>query len=143
MFKKLWFSELYSVYWEYNKNDIESHLFLDNNNAIKWNNFELTIRKQYFDFIKNWQKTVEWRSWKQFLNYKIWDKIIFLNWWNKVERIITWIIRYNNLKDFLENEWIKNCLPWIKNIEEWVKIYNSIPWYKEKIKKFWIIAIQF
>ena len=143
MFKSLGFKELYSNYWEYNETNIESHLFFDFWNYIKNKHIKLSIMKKYFYSIKKWIKTIEWRSWKQFLTLKIWDRITFFNWNEEITKDIKWINRYKNIKDFLENEWIENCLPWVKNLEEWIKIYENIPGYKEKVENFWIVAIKF
>ncbi len=60
-----------------------------------------------------------------------------------VEKEIKDVIRYSNVEDFLNNEWIENCLPLVNNFKEAVNIYNQIPWYKEKIKKIWIVAFKF
>ena len=60
-----------------------------------------------------------------------------------VEKEIKDIIRYSNVEDFLNNEWIENYLPGIDNFEKAINIYNNIPWYKEKIKKIWIVAFKF
>ena len=143
MFKSLGFKELYSNYWEYNETNIESHLFFDFWNYIKNKHIKLSIMKKYFYSIKKWIKTIEWRSWKQFLNLKIWDRITFFNWNEEITKDIKWINRYKNIKDFLENEWIENCLPWVKNLEEWIKIYENIRVYKEKVENCGIVAIKF
>ncbi len=144
MFKKVWFKELYWVFNEYTSdNSIEEHLFLPINIKYKQNSFIIPIFKKYFNQIKNWQKTVEWRSWKSYMKYKKWDIIIFKNSWNSIKKKIKDVIRYANIEDFLQNEWVENCLPWVKNFKEAIKVYNKITWYWEKIKKFWIVAFKF
>ncbi len=144
MFLKLWFTELYSVYNEYKEDwSTESHLYIDFNNDHKNIEFELPLKEKYLKFIKSWQKKTEWRSWKSFLKYKIWDSISFYNSTNRVTKVIKDIVRYNNLRDFLLWEWIENCLPWVSNLDQAIKIYESLPWYVEKIRKFWIIAFRF
>jgi ASC-1-like (ASCH) protein len=143
MFLKLWFLELYKVYNEYSKGNIEAHLFYPINLNIKPQNWTLTIKKDFFKEIKKWKKTVEGRSGKLFYSFKKWDIITFKNWKQYITKKIIEVIRYKNLDDFLENEWIENCLPWINNKNIAKKIYLSLPWYKEKIKKYGIIAFKF
>ena len=53
------------------------------------------------------------------------------------------MIKYNSIDEFLQNEWVENALPWVESVEEWKKIYYSIPHYKEKIEKYWILAFRF
>jgi len=77
------------------------------------------------------------------MKYKKRDIITFHNSWECVKKEIKNVIRYSNIEDFLKNEWIYNCLPWVKNIKDAINIYNKIPWYSEKINKFWIVAFRF
>jgi ASC-1-like (ASCH) protein len=144
MFKKIWFQELYSVHNEYsNDNSLETHLYLPLDKKQKINKIKLPIKKEYFDLIKQGVKTIEWRSWKNYNNIKIWDIIEFKNWNKIIIKKVKYIIRYSTIEDFLENEWIENTLPWITDINQAIDIYKNIPWYNQKIKKFWIIAFKF
>lgn len=143
LFQKLWFQELYSVYDEYFPENQESHLFYDNAEFLKPQTRDLTIKRQYLEAILSNQKTVEWRTWRSFYKYKTWDIINFLNAHSRISKQITWVVLYKDIKTFLENEWLEKCLPGVKTIQEWIKIYHSLPWYEEKIKKFWIIAFRF
>lgn len=144
MFKKIWFKELYDVHNEYSEdNSLETHLYMPLNIENKNSNLSISLKNKYLKQIKDWTKKVEWRSWKSYFNYKLWDNITFYNKSWKITKTIKGIIRYWNLEDYLKQEWIDNVLPWVKSIENAIEIYNNIPWYKEKIKKFWIIAFRF
>ena len=143
MFKKIWFKELYSVHNEYSDdNSLETHLYLPLNKKQEINKLEISIKDEYFNLINKWIKTIEWRSWIIYNSIKIWDIIQFENWEETLLRKIKDIIKYSNLDDFFENEWIENTLPWIKNKEEAIQIYQNFPWYKDKIKKYWIVAFK-
>ncbi len=126
------------------KNKKEDNFWKDTNSNDFNISFKIPINNKGNTHIKTtWEKTVEWRSWKSYMKYKKWDIITFENSGKNIEKEIKDVIRYSNLEDFLNNEWVNNCLPWIKNIEEAIEIYNKIPWYSKKIDKFWIVAFRF
>ncbi|MBD3273460.1 ASCH domain-containing protein [Candidatus Dependentiae bacterium] len=105
---------------------------------------KLSLMHKYFENIKSGKKTIEGRLNKEkYQKLKINDKIEFKS--NKTnEKIIckiTHINKYSNFKTMLINEGINNMLPKINNLKEAIKIYESIPGYKENVKKYGTIAI--
>lgn len=51
------------------------------------------------------------------------------------------IRKYNSVEEMLKHEDINSIFSGINSTEEAVKIYNSFPGYKERIKKYGIVAI--
>lgn len=144
MFKKMGFSPLYESYNKYTKDgDIEVFLYCPIGSELHSHSRELTLSEPYFSQLQNGTKTVEWRTGKNFEQYKIWDIIIFKNRHRILKKTITNITKYSSLEDYLDQEGVNNCLPWENSKEKAIEIYNKIPWYKEKIKKYWIIAFKF
>lgn len=144
MFKKMGFLPLYESYNKYLQ-DWDSEVFLYCPLCVDLlpQERELSISEPYFSQLQDGSKIVEGRSWKSFEKYKIWDSIIFKNKNKVLKKTITNIVKYKTLEDYLDQEGVDNCLPWIDNKEKAIEVYNQIPWYKEKIKKYWIIAFKF
>ena len=144
MFRNIGFNPLYEVYNKYKTDwDSEVYLYYPLHKNLLSKNRILTLKEPYFSQLNSCKKTVEWRSGKSFEYYKIGDVITFINWNKQISKKIANIIKYSSLEEYIENEWLENILPWIKTKEDAVKIYEWIPGYKEKIKKYGIIAFKF
>ncbi len=104
--------------------------------------WKFTLKQIYLKDIISGAKTVEWRTWRIFQQIKAWDEIIFFNKFAEVKKTIKEVKCYSNIDDYLQNE-LESSLPWIKSIEQWKKLYLAIPWYVQKIRQYWIIAIKF
>lgn len=144
MFRNIGFNPLYEVYNKYKTDwDSEVYLYYPLHKNLLSKNRILTLKEPYFSQLSSCKKTVEWRSGKNFEYYKIGDVITFINWNKQISKKIANIIKYSSLEEYIENEWLENILPWIKTKEDAVRIYEWIPGYKEKIKKYGIIAFKF
>lgn len=106
-------------------------------------NHSLTLRKEYIDQIRSGKKTVESRiNTGAILNYKPGDKIrFFCSSKESVECIIKRIETFDNFKDMLRECGTENCFPKNINIYEAEQIYDAIPGYAEKSKRFGVVAI--
>lgn len=49
--------------------------------------------------------------------------------------------KYNSIEEMLQYENLQKILPDVKSREDAIKVYNSFPGYKERIKKYGIVAI--
>lgn len=144
MFKKMWFQSLYESYNKYTSDgDSEVFLYCPLGSELLSHFRELTVSEPYFSQLQEGIKTVEWRSGRSFEQYKIWDTIIFKNKHRILKKTITNITKYSSKEEYLDQEGIDNCLPWEHDREKAIATYNNIQWYREKIKKYWIIAFKF
>lgn len=144
MFQKLGFKELYEVYNKYTQNwDSEVFLYLPLQVDLFPKTYELPVYEPYFSSLMNGEKTTEWRTGKSYEKYKNGDSILFKNKWKVCQKTIRQVIKYPTLEAYLEQEWVENCLPWVKTTEEAIQLYQKIPKYKEKIKKYWMVAFRF
>jgi len=105
---------------------------------------KLSLMHKYFESIKSGEKTIEGRLNKnKYHNLKINDEIKFKS--NKTSETIickiTHTNKYKNFQEMLINEGIDKMLPGINNLNDAIKIYKSIPGYKENIKKYGAFAI--
>lgn len=143
MFKQMWFSPLYETYNKYLVDwDSEVFLFYPIWVNISSHYRSLIVSEPYFSQIKNGEKVVEGRVWKEFDHYKIWDVIVFHNKWETIQKQIKNIVKYNSLDEYLDNEWVGNCLPAFTK-EEAIQRYDSTPWCGEEIQKYGITALRF
>lgn len=100
------------------------------------------IKKEYFFLIKNGQKTVEGR-----INNGLFARLVpgeILRFFCGTEQVlctITAIKKYPSFAKMLELEGVKPCLPNVHSLEAGVKIYDAIPHYAEKAKRFGVLAI--
>ena len=104
--------------------------------------FKYSVKEPSFTLIKNGIKKIEGRVYKNsFRNIKINDIIIFYN--NKInyQVHVIKINKYNNFKNMLLAEGIKNVTPLSNNLEESIAIYRNL--YSEDIeKKFGVISLR-
>ena len=105
--------------------------------------YKISIKQPWFDFIKSGKKTVEGRLNKGLFNrVQQGDNIIWQHNGNECKVRIMYRNVYKSFKDMLENEKLKNVLPNISNIEDGIKIYHQYyPEIKDKERKFGVVAI--
>jgi ASC-1-like (ASCH) protein len=105
----------------------------------------LFLLHQYFELIRLGLKTVEGRiDTKKFEVLQPGDKISFTSTQTQdtLICIVKYIHRYNDFESMLIHEGIENMLPGVKDLKEGVAIYESLPEYKEKVKKIGAVAIK-
>ncbi len=73
------------------------------------------------------------------------DKIIFtdLGSKNKITTIIDGVKNYKSVKEYLQKEGLKKCLPWAKSLAEGIGVYYGIAEdWEERIRHGGIFAIR-
>lgn len=109
--------------------------------------YHFNLHTNLFIAIKNKTKHIEGRAMRnendRYKNIVQGDIIIFENEENHelITTEVQFVRHYRMVKEMLTSEGIKNILPEIKSIEEGIRKYESIPTYKERVKKFGIYAI--
>lgn len=107
------------------------------------NGDEIPIKKEYFNYIQNGEKTVEGRIYSfPFTKACKGDIVTFKNQNQKVMCRIIEVVKYNSFYDMLDKEGVRNCLPDVASVEAGVKIYHGIQGYEEKAKRNGVIAIR-
>ena len=107
----------------------------------------MKLSEPWYTFVKEGVKTVEGRIYddkRKKLN--VGDIIIFTNTEGNGKLKQKKIIKLKVFKTFekgIRYSKLKNILPIIKTYKDGVKIYRSIPGYKEGIKKYGFIVIFF
>ena len=102
------------------------------------------IDRNIYDFIENGQKKVETRvAGPKYKNIKDGDIIIFKCGQDSFEQIVKNVRKFKSVDKMLEVYKSKDINPSINTIEELKAMYDSFPGYKEKIKKYGIIAFKF
>lgn len=107
---------------------------------------EMTLKEPWFSLVKNNIKTIEGRIYdEKRKQINIGDTIKFYNK-DKSEyltKVVSNIIIYypfniyvNTIDRALREAKLKNILPGITTYKKGVEVYESIPGYKEKIKKY-------
>lgn len=107
---------------------------------------KLGIEQKYVEQIKDGRKTVEVRIYKEFFrNLPPGKRIEFVGSNNpqySVSCRIRSTKRYNNLRELLQREGFKNCLPNACSLEEAVSIYQGIPEYFHEVSRYNVLAIR-
>ena len=113
-----------------------------------------TVLEVYYDLVER-RKTIETRApdledkEKDYGNVSEGDLLIFhpvnafyLRIGNEsIEFTAGNVRKYNSVEQMLENEDLQKILPQATSLEEVIKIYNSFPGIRERIKKYGIVAI--
>ena len=110
--------------------------------------WKLNLYHHIFPFIASGKKTIEGRAWSPKRDYRQirpGDKIIFtdLGSKKKVTTIVDGVKHYKTVKDYLEKEGLKKCLPWVKSLAEGIGVYYGIAddW-EERIRRKGMFAIR-
>lgn len=101
------------------------------------------INRDIFLAIKNNKKKIETRAAsKKFRSIKTGDKLIFVCGKEKIERYAKKARVFKTIKALLKKYKPREINPKAFSEKEITKIYYSFPKYKEKIKKYGLIAIE-
>jgi ASC-1-like (ASCH) protein len=100
--------------------------------------------RDIFEAIKQGRKKVETRAATQkYRKISSGDTIFFICGKDSSKKEVKSVEIFNDIDELLLNHKIKEIAPDINTKEELEKMYNSFPGYKEKIKKFGLIALEF
>ena len=103
---------------------------------------QISVNKRAFKSILEGKKTIEGRLLKGIFTKLInGENFTFFNGDNSFTVKVMKINRYNNFRDMLTHENIKNVVPYCTTIEDGVSLYKNI--YKQKIGKYKVAAIHF
>jgi ASC-1-like (ASCH) protein len=100
------------------------------------------VQEFYLTQMIDGTKTVEGRLYKgDFTKLTVGSYIIFTDDIRNIKVVVTGLKKYNNLKDFLEEN-LNHTLPKVKTIDEGLKVYRLI-YTEEEEKLYEVIAISF
>lgn len=106
---------------------------------------KVTIGQEYIQQIKDRRKTVEVRICQAFFrNLPPGNRIEFVGSDSPQHSVcckIRYTKRYNNLRELLQREGFKNCLPNARSLDEAVSIYQGIPEYPHHVSNYGALAI--
>jgi ASC-1-like (ASCH) protein len=96
-----------------------------------------------FGAIKNSQKTIETRAATgKYREIKAGDILVFVCGDEKLEKLVERVDIYKSIDEMIKTIDFKSIMPFVNSITEMKKVYFSFPNYKEKIKKFGIVAFK-
>lgn len=99
--------------------------------------------KNSFLKIKKGLKTVETRAaTKRYRNIVPGDLLIIVCGKNRLEKTVRKVQIFKSVHSMIRVISYKNIMPSVASFREMEKIYYSYPGYKEKLKKFGIIALE-
>lgn len=105
----------------------------------------LTLRKKYIHQIKSGQKTVEGRiDTGAVAKYREGDKVRFFYFQDPHDDVVckvTKIERFDTFESMLKSCGVSKCLADVTDLETGIQVYNEIPGYAEKAKKFGVLGI--
>ena len=89
------------------------------------------------------KKTVETRAaTTKFKNIQKGDMLVFVCGKNKAERLVKKVSLFKSIKDLFDAHPVSSVVPRTRSLKDAAKRFYSFPGYKEKIKKFGIIAFE-
>lgn len=101
------------------------------------------VNKKIFLDIKSGKKTVETRAaTEKYRNIKIGDMVILICGKERFEKKVKKAKIFKTIKSLIKAYPIKKIMPNLTTEKELEKAYYSYPDYKEKIKKFGLIALE-
>lgn len=96
-----------------------------------------------FEAVCNHKKKVETRAaTSKFAEIKAGDSIILICGKDRLEKQVKKAKIFKTISAMLKEYSFKDINPLIDSVEELEKMYNSFPGYREKIKKFGLIALE-
>ncbi len=105
----------------------------------------LTLKKIFIEQIRSGLKRVEARPYcGAVTKYQPGDTVRFYYYSNAKDDVICKIAEikiFPTFKELLEESNFSLCIPSTKNFDEALKVYQQIPKYSEKEKKFGVVAI--
>lgn len=101
------------------------------------------IDKVVFNSIKDGTKSIETRAaTDKYKKIKVGDTLFFKCGSEILEKKIISIRYFRTINEMINTMDFKRVMPFVNSVEEMEKIYYSFPGYKEKIKKFGLVAFE-
>ncbi|MDI6734125.1 MAG: ASCH domain-containing protein [Patescibacteria group bacterium] len=101
------------------------------------------VDKANFKKIKDGLKTVETRAaTTRYQNIKKGDVLVIVCGKERIIKKVKCVRHFKNIKSMTKAISFKKIMPSVKSIIEMRKIYSGYPGYKEKIKRFGLIALE-
>mgnify|MGYP001583733808 CR=1 FL=1 len=101
------------------------------------------VDRKFFDVIKSGEKTIETRaSTNKFRGVKTGDTLSFVCGKNILEKKVLKVHYFKNIDDLAKSLDLKKIMPFASSLEEAKKIWLSFPSYKEKTKKYGLVAFE-
>lgn len=102
------------------------------------------LDKDNFNEIKNELKTVETRAATvRYKDIKKGDIIIIVCGKQRITKQVKRVRHFKTIENMLKTLPLKKIMPSVKSVADARKIYYSYPNYKEKIKEFGLVALEF
>jgi ASC-1-like (ASCH) protein len=102
-----------------------------------------TVDKKNFDMITNHKKTIETRAASVRYNHiKAGDILVIVCGKEKIQKKVKKATIFKSITAMLKKYKLQNILPGATSVKELEADYYSYPGYREKIKKFGIIALE-
>jgi len=102
-----------------------------------------TVNKDIFLDIKKGRKTVETRAaTERYQNIKAGDTLVLVCGKEKIEKKIKKVKLFKTIATLLNAYSLKRIMPNLNSAKEWRKELYTYPDYKEKIKKFGLVALE-
>jgi ASC-1-like (ASCH) protein len=102
------------------------------------------INRDIFEAIKAGTKEVETRAASpKFSGIKIGDTVILKCGRDKIEKKVVSVKKFKGIKELLSEYELSKLDPGIDTVEKLEKMYYSFPGYREKIKKYGLVALIF
>lgn len=102
------------------------------------------MNRNYFVELKTGKKKVETRAAiVKYRNIKAGDRIEFVCGNERFSRVVRSVKIFKSLVSLLKKYRIADIMPDVRSFEDFQRSYYSYPGYKEKLKKFGIIALTF
>jgi ASC-1-like (ASCH) protein len=109
---------------------------MNSSKPLQNQNFSFKIDKEYFNYIKNGEKTVEGRILKdKYKDVKIENVIEFINRSKEEEKIfrkVTKIKTFDNFTEMINKIGVEKLLPNVSSKKEGVNIYHAFGNYKNE-----------
>ncbi len=102
------------------------------------------INKEFFQAIKTGRKKIETRAATiKYKNIKSGDLVEFVSGKQRFSRTVKSSKIFKNIGSMTKVHKLTDIMPNAKSTKDLEKSYNSFPGYREKLKKFGIIALKF
>ena len=100
--------------------------------------------RDIFEDVRSGKKTVETRAAIiKFKNIKPGDAVVFICGKDRFEKKVKSVHAFKDIKSLLKNYKVKDIAPQLSTEDDLRKMYHSFPGYKEKIKRFGLVALEF
>jgi ASC-1-like (ASCH) protein len=103
---------------------------------------QLPLKYKYFKLIQEGKKTIEGRIYSgPTRDLRCGDRLTFINQNEKARCEVVAIHVYNTFREMFSKENMQKLLPGVRTIEEGVRLYESLPGYPERVKRYGVAAI--